>query len=121
MMSTTSHEEAKDTCLVGTLDSWPLSEICTWLHLTQRSAMLRVGVGLEAGVVFFNGGELYRAEWGTLTGEQALLALLDVGNGSFALIQRDVPMPHPNVRTPTAELLLRCAISKDERARARTA
>src|SRR5687767_5104583 len=51
MMSTSSHAEAKDTCLVGTLESWPLSEICTWLHLTQRSAMLRVGVGLEAGIV----------------------------------------------------------------------
>ncbi len=118
MMSSTLNIESRDACLVGTIETWSVQDVLTWLHLTQRSAMMRIGAGLDAGVIFFKGGQLYRAEWGALTGEEAVLGLLDLKSGSFALIQRDVPQPRPNVGTPTAELLLQCAIHKDERARA---
>ena len=113
--------EAHETCLVGTLETWPMEDVLLWLHISQRTAMLRVGAGLDAAVVFFKEGQLYRAEWGQMMGEQAVLALLELKAGSFALIQREVPCPRPNIATPTAELLLQCAISRDERGRAQLA
>ncbi|OGQ77529.1 MAG: hypothetical protein A2289_08080 [Deltaproteobacteria bacterium RIFOXYA12_FULL_58_15] len=114
-----SHETAGswDGCLVGTLETWALSDIITWLHQTHRCAMLRVGVGFGAGVIFFKHGQLYRCEWGALSGETALISLLGLSGGAFSLIQRDPPHALTNVFRPTAELLLQLAIAQDERVR----
>lgn len=103
---------APETCLLGTLETWPLADLLVWLHQTRRTAMVRVGSGLEAGVVFFRDGHLLRCEWDRLAGEEALLALLAVAQGSFALIQRAVPEVRPNILRPTPELLLQCAIAQ---------
>lgn len=115
---TTPHETG---CLVGTLETWPLADIITWLHQSQRTAMLRVGIGLDAGVLFFKHGELYRCEWGSYGGEQALIGLLNIQSGSFSLIQREPPIARPNIFRPTPELLLQLAVAHDERARAHSA
>ena len=121
-MSSTSHEERTDnrwdSCLVGNLETWPLAELVLWLHQTGRTAMVRVGGGLDAGVLFFKEGRLFRAEWGKMAGEEAFHALLNVGVGSFQLIQREVPDARPNIRRPTAELLFETAVRVDEDARA---
>lgn len=106
-----------DNCLVGSLETWPLSDVILWLHQGGRSAMVRVGVGIHAGVLFFRHGQLYRAEWGHLAGEQALIALLGLTHGTFTLIQRMPPEARPNIVRPTAELLLQLAVSQDERNR----
>jgi hypothetical protein len=106
-----------DNCLVGTLDTWPLSDIVMWLHQSRRTAMLRVGAGLSAGVLFFKEGELFRCEWGPLGGEQALIALLGVRRASFSLIQREPPEARPNIHRHTPELLLQLAVAMDERHR----
>ena len=110
-----------DNCLVGSLETWPLSDVILWLHQGGRSAMVRVGVGIHAGVLFFMNGHLYRAEWGHLAGEQALIALLGLTHGTFTLIQRTPPEARPNIRRPTAELLLQLAVAQDERSRAHQA
>ncbi|MCH5373678.1 MAG: DUF4388 domain-containing protein, partial [Planctomycetes bacterium] len=41
------------------LETWPLSDLLLWVHKTQRTAMVRVGSGLEAGVIFFHEGRLF--------------------------------------------------------------
>ena len=104
-----------ESCLVGQLETWPLSDLLLWISKTGRSAMVRVGVGLEAGVMFFHSGHCFRCEWGSLRGEEAFHALLDLRQGLFSLIQRDVPAPRPNISTPTEHLLLQHAVAQDER------
>lgn len=117
-MATVSPElqlQAKmNACLVGTLEVWPLADLLTWLHTSQRDAMVRVGSGLEAGVIFFRSGNLVRCEYKMLRGEEALLCLLDLSHGSFALIQRAGPNVHPNIERPTAELLLQHTVAFNE-------
>jgi hypothetical protein len=103
-----------DASLVGTLATWPLADLLLWMHQSGRSAMIRIGSGLDAGVVFFVGGSIFRCEWGAAKGEQALIALLALKDGAFTIIQRLFPDVHPNVSRPTAELLLQCAIALDE-------
>ena len=103
-----------NTCLVGTLETWPLADLLAWLHTEQRDAMVRVGSGLEAGVIFFRGGNLVRCEYKMLRGEEALLCLLDLRHGSFALIQRAGPNVLPNIERPTAELLFQYTVTFDE-------
>ena len=98
-----------ESCMVGSLAAWPLEDILLWLHASRRTAMLRVGKGLDAGVVFFKEGLLYRTEWGSRAGLDALMGLLELSSEPFWLIMRDVPEPHPNIRVPTEELLARCA------------
>lgn len=106
-----------DSCLIGDLETWPLAELLLWLHQTGRTAMVRVGTGLRAGVLFFRSGQLFRCEWGPLAGEDALVALLDAAQGTFQLIQRDIPEARPNIGRPTAEVLFQCAVATDERSR----
>jgi len=105
-------------CLVGTLETWPLSDIILWLHQSRKTAMLRVGLDIRAGVLFFSNGELYRVEWRQRSGEEALIGLLNLTAGPFSLIQRAPPYAQPNIRRPTSELLLQIAVAQDERARA---
>ncbi len=111
------NERDWNSCLVGTLETWPLPDVVLWLHQTRRTAMVRIGVGVNAGVLFFKYGQLYRAEWGHLGGELALMALFEVKQGSFSLIQRDPPDAQPNISRSTGELLLQIAVAKDERGR----
>ncbi len=109
-----SDEPTFNTCLVGTLETWPLADLLVWLHQSRRTAMVRIGSGAEAGVVFFREGTLVRCEWRSQRGEEALIGLLGVARGSFALIQRSVPEVRPNIARPTPELLLQCTIALDE-------
>ncbi len=106
-----------DTCLVGMIETWPLVDLLVWLHQSRRTAMVRVGDGFDAGVIFLQDGELARCEWQKQRGEDALVSLLTKKRGSFALIQRAVPEIKPNIRTPTAELLLQCTMGLDENRR----
>ena len=104
-----------ETCLVGQLETWPLQDLLLWLNKTGRSAMVRIGAGLEAGVIFVRNGHVFRCELGALQGERALFTLLGVTQGVFSLIQRDLPLPQANVFHPTEHLLLQYAVALDHR------
>ena len=111
MEISTPVEELSGGSMVGTLDTWPLTDILVWLHENRRTAMLRIGDGLDAGVVFYREGHLYRAEWGRMMGEEALTTLLGTESGSFSLMLRDIADARPNIRLETHEVLLRLATS----------
>jgi hypothetical protein len=111
-------EPTLNSCLIGTLDTWPLSDLLVWLHQTQRTAMVRIGAGLDAGVLFYREGNLVRCDWRGRHGEEALLALLAEAEGSFTLIQRALPDVRANIRRSTPELLLQCSLALDEYRRA---
>jgi len=99
------HLEIRDPSPVGTLDECSLRDLLGWCQGLRQSAMIRVGLGLEAGVVFVYEGEVFRCEWGHLVGEQALFGLLALRVGTYSLVTREIPRPHANVHTPTADLL----------------
>ena len=119
MQSNLTHLEQREwnNCLVGTLETWSLADVVLWLHQTNRTALVRVGTGLNAGVLFFRSGQLYRCEWGMLNGEAALVALLSLRQGSFSLMQRDPPDALANIHRGTGELLLQIAVAQDHAAR----
>ena len=98
-MSTTDH------CWTGSLEDMPVTELLEWLHEGSCTAMLRIGEGLGAGVVFFREGQLYRCEWGQRQGLEAVQALMQLSHGTFCLIQRQFPEPKRNVHVATALIL----------------
>ncbi len=119
-MQTTLPTEAANSLdsVRGDLATWPLADLLMWLHKTGRSAMLRIGEGLDAGVLFVLNGYLFRVEYANSTGEDALWLLMQLEHASFSLIQRDVPRPQPNVFLPTEQLLLQFSVSIDEQRKA---
>lgn len=106
-----------ESCLAGRLEDWPLPDLLHWLHQSGRTAMLRIGDGLDSGVIFFRDGDLYRCELARFGGESALVELLARKAGRFCLIQRQVPEPRRNIQLPTRQLLLQCTVALDERVR----
>ena len=90
-----------------TLEKWPLEVVLGCLHRHRRTAMLRVGQGMNAGVVFVRHGEVVRCEWSTLLGEEALLALLELRAGPLLVLQREIPAARPNVRMSWDEVMAR--------------
>jgi hypothetical protein len=115
--SITGRREKGRGWLMGDLSEWPLLDTLHWVNQTGHTAMIRVGAGLNAGVLFVKNGQLFRVEWGSLKGEQALASLLTLRAGRFIVIHRDVPDAMPNMRTATQELLLRHTQSQDEHKR----
>jgi hypothetical protein len=83
----------------------PLLRVLEWMHDEQRTGMIRIGEGLKAGVLLFMHGHLFRAEWGTLTGEAVVDALLSLRRARMMVLQREIPSARPNVRTATSLLL----------------
>ncbi len=116
MVTTSTHTAGSDdrSCLVGQLEAWPLEEILLWLYQSERSAVLRVGTGREHAMLLVRGGHLSRVEWGTRTGEEALIALFATPAGAFNLMLREPPDARANVLRPTPELLLQCAFAYEE-------
>jgi hypothetical protein len=100
--------------MMGDLETWPLTDLLVWLHQSRRTAVVRLGSGPDAGAIFMQDGELLRCEWHHLRGEEALIGLMGMKRGSFALVQRAVPEVQPNIRRSTPELLLQCTIALDE-------
>lgn len=90
------------SCFKGDLQRWPLAELLQWLHVRQWTALVRVGRGLNAAVLFVDQGELIRAEWGDRRGWQALKALATGDASTFWVLRRDaLPRVRANVSGPT--------------------
>jgi len=92
----------------GDLAAFPLFDMMRWLHTSRRSVVMRVTTGGAPAWLFFRDGSLYRAEWSTRAGVEAVMALIGVRTGSFWLSKRPVSGGTRNVDIPTAELLDAC-------------
>lgn len=98
-----------ERCEIGELTPEALVALLGRLHDERCTGMLRVGPGLDAGVIFFHDGTVTRCEWRTLWGEEALMAILGVARASFMLIRRGIPQPAANIGLTTPDLLQHCA------------
>lgn len=111
--------------LQGDLVNHPLWAVLQYLRQVRKSGHLRVRGGNGAGTIELRAGELVGARWLSLTGEEALLALLCIEEGGFRFDGEETdeaagtleatPLPDLSMH----ELLLRAAWLKDEIARHR--
>jgi CheY-like chemotaxis protein len=110
--------------LQGDLTTHPLWALLQYLRQVHKSGSLRVrgpaGSG-SSGTIELRAGELVGARWGNLRGDEALLALLCMEEGSFRLDEERDPAaaPQPVSELPMNELLMRAAWLKDEIAKRR--
>jgi len=76
-----------------------------WIHSNRSDAELRVRTpNGGSGSIWCSAGKIVDAEWGALTGEEALIAMLRLASGSVTIDFDGVERPHRIVR-PTHELL----------------
>jgi CheY-like chemotaxis protein len=103
--------------LQGDLATHPLWALLQYLRQVHKSGSLRVRGAAGSGTIEIRGGELVSARWGTLRGDEALLALLCTEEGSFRFdtAESEAPAAHPGGgELPMNELLMRAAWLKDE-------
>jgi hypothetical protein len=92
--------------MVGKLSTWPLLDMLRWLHLNGRSAVLRIGIPPNEGIVVVEDGNICACAWRQTAGEVALLGLLSLKEASFTILRGEkVPLLR-NIVTATPELLL---------------
>ena len=97
----------------GSLHGLSLTDVLQMLHFSRRALMLVVH-GPRAGRLYFRGGQLFHAECGDVSGEEALAALLALPAGMLTT----EALPDDTVQTIRREfepLLLDAACVVDER------
>lgn len=105
----------------GNLDSYPCWELMQSLERSRRTGTLLLAVDRSPAEVRFGHGKIEAAVYGMLHGEEALLALLDLSQGSFQFRAADPDdssatlsaLPIPDFQT----MLLRHSWLQDELAR----
>lgn len=107
-----------DDGLEGNLATYPPWEVFESLGYAQRSGTLRVRTNTGGGLVRLTNGEAMRAEWGSLTGEQALLAMLGSKEGSFRFTASEAAADSGRP-LPLRKLMLKSQWIEDERVRRR--
>ena len=101
----------------GDIGSFSVLDMLHWLHASKRSVVMRISAGGAPAWIFVLSGEVQRAEWRHLRGAEAVYALAGLDHGTFWLskhLATDAAAMDPNVTTPTAQLLLQCAVLLDE-------
>ncbi len=102
----------------GNLDTYPCWELMQSLERSRRTGTLRLSVELSPAEVRFGRGQIEAATYGMLHGDEALLALLDLGEGSFQFRLGDVDDSSVTLSTlPMADfqsMLLRHSWLQDE-------
>lgn len=94
--------------LSGRLDGTSVGSILAFLHVQERSGMLRLSRFGASGEVALLAGEPRHAAVGSdLVGEAALSALLGWNAGTFRFERFDASELAPNLRGPFAELIER--------------
>jgi CheY-like chemotaxis protein len=106
--------------LQGDLTTHPLWAVLQYLRQVHKSGSLRVRGAGGSGTIELRGGGLSAARWGKLRGNEALLALLCMEEGSFRFdtAEETAPAPAPvfpaGEELPMNELLMQSAWLKDE-------
>ena len=99
--------------LQGDLTTHPLWAVLQYLRQVHKSGSLRVRGAGGSGTIELHGGGLSAARWGNLRGNEALLALLCMEEGSFRFDTAEDAAPAGD-ELPMNELLMQSAWLKDE-------
>ncbi len=106
------------TGISGTLQAMPLSELVQILNQTRKSGLLRLQGAEQAGELYFDGGEVLDARFGSLTGKAAFHALLGWERGKFGFDPAH-RRTAPGLGEPTLPLLMEGMRLLDEARKAR--
>jgi DNA-binding Lrp family transcriptional regulator len=99
--------------VTGTLGLFSLVDLFQLLAASSRSGRLTVDHPEGSARVFFEEGRVVHAEFGELTGEQAVYALFADEQGSFEFMM-GLPAPRNTIETRTENLVLEATRRLDE-------
>lgn len=102
--------------MTGTLGLFSLADLFQLLASSARSGRLTVDHPEGIARIFFEEGRAVHAEFGALSGEEAVYALFANEQGSFEFML-GVPAPRQSVRTRTENLVLEASRRVDEAVR----
>lgn len=102
--------------VTGTLGLFSLVDLLQLLATASRTG--RLGVQHPAGLarVYFDRGQVVHAEFASLEGEEAVLALFEDERGTFEFVN-GLPAPRRSIDTPTESLVLDALRRLDEERR----
>jgi len=103
-------------CLTGTLGEFSLADIIQLINMGGKSGRLALRNGSsDEGSLFFEGGFVVHASWGSLEGETAAHSLIALDGGTFEFTPGEAPSKK-TVMLAGYELLMRVAQKADEEA-----
>ena len=103
-------------CLTGTLGEFSLADIIQLINMGGKSGRLALRNGFsDEGSLFFEGGFVVHASWGSLEGEAAAHSLIALDGGTFEFTPGEAPSKK-TVMLAGYELLMRVAQKADEEA-----
>lgn len=91
--------------VTGSLVEMPLPDVIQVLARTKKTGLLKVSAGDYAGTIELGNGHIFNAQFMSLTGEEALYALLSLSEGEFELDPSFVPTTR-SIHEGTDQLLL---------------
>jgi pSer/pThr/pTyr-binding forkhead associated (FHA) protein len=90
--------------LVGEIESNGAGSVLVLLHTAKRSGVLTLRAGPQVGRIFLVDGEIQHAQFGKVTGEQALAALIPAEAGFLHFADEKVKVKR-TIERSTAEIL----------------
>jgi CheY-like chemotaxis protein/predicted regulator of Ras-like GTPase activity (Roadblock/LC7/MglB family) len=109
-MALDSHEEQN-----GSLAGLSLGNFLQLIEMEQKTAHLKVfHHGGKSGSLFFHEGKLIDAEHDALSGDEAVLEMLDWEDVKIAIKDFTAPFPDSRIKSNLMPLLLEAAQRKDE-------
>ncbi len=100
--------------LNGTLQTLGLADLIQLQASQSSSSQVRLTRPGGEGALWFANGDLVRASYGSLEGENALYELLTWEDGEFLVMDAEEPLPARNIHTPWTMLVLEALHRIDE-------
>lgn len=104
---------SEDKGVSGTIDSIDLTSLLQMINLEKKTTAVKVKSKSEEGILYFNKGEIFHAEYGDMEGEEAAYKILNITKGIFSLI-KDKGKIKKTINTPLMVLLMNVMKSVDE-------
>ena len=112
-----SAQAATAASLAGRLEEIGFPELIQFLTGCRRNGRVVIEAGGKAGTIDLREGEARAAEWGNLTGDEAVYAIAECDSGTFRF-QPAQGNVEKNVTLPTMSLLIEALRKRDEKASA---
>ena len=112
---TKHHEPVEDASLSGNLHDQPLPQILQYLSANASTGDLSILSRSGRGLIAFNMGSIYYAEYSEHFGETAIYMMAEEQIGTFMFRDRKEPsLLAPNVFEPVVKIIFECCRRMDE-------
>lgn len=104
---------AEEEGVSGTVDSIDLTSLLQMINLEKKSVAVKIEFRKKTGHLYFHLGEIIHAEWGGLTGQEAIVEMLATGKGRFS-VEKSRKSVEKTIDTPFMVLLMNVMKKRDE-------